>query len=469
MSFMSGFDSKIAALKEKYSIKCNIPPLKINGKTVETAIVQGGMGVGISLSGLASAVADQGGVGVIAANAIGMIESDYYENHIEANIRALKNEIRKAKKVKERTIGVNIMVAVDCFSELLNTAIEEKVDILFLGAGLPIKNIPVEKIREVNIAVVPIVSSGRAARLIFKSWEKLYGDLPDGVVVEGPKAGGHLGFKYERIDHPDSQLETIVPEVVEVLSEFRNRYDRDIPVIAAGGIFSGEDIYRIMKLGAEGVQMGTRFVATHECDADRRFKDVYVNAQEKDVKIINSPVGLPGRAVNNRFLQDIEAGVKKHFQCPSKCLDSCKAKDARYCISEALDNARKGEFENGFAFAGSNVFKVNSVVSVKELFSDIKFEYAKTVVKEYLRGEYQNVSEKLSKIKSEYSDALSKVAFEMQESIRKTTLENEIKMKQKMENVTEVIIKLKEEYNIYLNKISQISEDLSLVNGELVN
>ncbi|MBP7433068.1 nitronate monooxygenase, partial [bacterium] len=312
---------------------CSIPSLNIGTKKAETAIVQGGMGVGISLSGLASAVAKEGGIGVIAANAIGMIESDYFSNHIEANVRALRSEISKARNIGNGIIGVNIMVAVDCFQELLHAAIEEKVDVLFLGAGLPIKNIPVEKIRAAGVSVVPIVSSGRAAKLIFKSWEKNYNDIPDGVVVEGPKAGGHLGFKYDQIDDPAYALEKLVPEVVESLKEFEQRHLRELPVIAAGGIFTGEDIFKFIKLGAKGVQLGTRFVATDECDADIRFKEAYVNASEGDVTIISSPVGLPGRAINNTFLKEVSDGVKKYFRCPSRCLESCGAKDAKYCIS----------------------------------------------------------------------------------------------------------------------------------------
>lgn len=402
MSFMSGVESKIQELKEKYALICSIPALKIGQKKVETAIVQGGMGVGISLSGLASTVAKEGCVGVIAANAIGMIESDYFTNHIEANVRALRSEIQKARQSGNGIIGVNIMVAVDCFQELIHVAIDEKVDVLFLGAGLPIKNIPVEKIRKAEISVIPIVSSGRAAKLIFRSWEKNYNDIPDGVVVEGPKAGGHLGFKYDQIDNPDFELEKLVPEVVESLKEFEQRHLRELPVIAAGGIFSGDDIFKFIKLGAKGVQMGTRFVATNECDADKRFKDAYVNAKEGDVAIISSPVGLPGRAINNAFLKEVANGVKKHFRCPSRCLESCGAKDAKYCISEALNNARKGDLANGFAFAGVNVHKVEEIVSVKDLIGTLKNEYTVAVFYDYFKTEYDKMAEKIAVKREEY-------------------------------------------------------------------
>lgn len=465
MNFINGIEAKITEMKEKYSMKCNIPSLKIGEKTAQTGIVQGGMGVGISLSGLASAVAKEGGVGVIAANAIGMIEPDYFNNHIEANVRALKSEIKKARAAGDGIIGVNIMVAVDCFNELLNAAIKEKVDALFLGAGLPIKNIPVSKIRESGTAVFPIVSSGRAAKLIFKSWEKIYGDIPDGVVVEGPQAGGHLGFKYDQIDSDEYRLEGIVPEVVEALSDFQERFRKEIPVIAAGGIFSGEDIYNFFKLGAKGIQMGTRFVATHECDADVRFKEAYVEAAEDSVTIISSPVGLPGRAINNRFLKDVSDGVKKHFRCPSRCLESCGAKDAKYCISEALDNARKGDLDNGFAFAGSNVHKVDSIVSVKELVNSLKTEYTMAYFRDVLRTEYDRMAAKLAAKREEYSVTLSGYAAEFQESMRKTTLENEIKFKQKMERMSELMEQTKSEYNSMLNRFQEIKEDMTILSS----
>jgi nitronate monooxygenase len=469
MNFMNGIEAKITEMKEKYSIKCNIPSLKVGEKTAQTGIVQGGMGVGISLSGLASAVSKEGCVGVIAANAIGMIEPDYFNNHIEANVRALKSEIQKARVAGNGIVGVNIMVAVDCFTQLLDAAIEEKVDALFLGAGLPIKNIPVSKIRESGTAVFPIVSSGRAARLIFKSWEKIYGDIPDGVVAEGPKAGGHLGFKYDQIDSDEYQLEAIVPEVVEALSDFQERFRKEIPVIAAGGIFSGEDIYNFFKLGAKGVQMGTRFVATHECDADVRFKEAYVEAAEDSVTIISSPVGLPGRAINNRFLKDVADGVKKNFRCPSRCLESCGAKDAKYCISEALDNARKGDLDNGFAFAGSNVHKVDSIVSVKDLVSSLKTEYTMAYFRDMLKTEYDKMAAKLVAKREEYSATLSGYAAEFQESLRKTSLENEIKFKQKMERMSELIEQTKSEYNSMLNKFQEIKEDITILNSGKFN
>jgi nitronate monooxygenase len=302
-------------------------------------------------------------------------------------------------------------------------------------------------------------------KLIFKSWEKMYNDIPDGVVVEGPKAGGHLGFKYDQIDDPQMALEKVIPEVVEAVSEFEKKRDRKLPVIAAGGIFTGEDIHRFIKLGASAVQMGTRFVATHECDADVRFKEAYVNAKEEDVTIISSPVGLPGRAINNQFLKDVAVEKKKKFRCPSRCLASCKAKDAQYCISEALDAARKGEMNNGFAFAGTNVGKVEKIVSVKELVNSLRTEYTMAAIKDSLVKEYDSMSAKLAEMKAEYSETLENFTNRVQESIKTTSLESEMKFKQQMENLSEMMESAKAEYNEMLEKLYQLKEEMTFFNG----
>ena len=220
-----------------------MPKLRIGNAVARLPIVQGGMGVGISLSGLASAVANEGGIGVIAANSIGMLDPKYYASHKDANAIALRKEIRKAKEMSSGIIGVNIMVAVNDFHALLTVAIEEKVDMVFLGAGLPLKGIPVEALRSAGVKVVPIVSSARAVELIFRSWLKKYEDVPDAVVVEGPKAGGHLGFKEDQIGDPDFALERILPDVVAVVEGYEDKLLRTIPVIAAGGVFTGKDIF----------------------------------------------------------------------------------------------------------------------------------------------------------------------------------------------------------------------------------
>ncbi len=381
-----------------------MPKLRIGDAVARLPIVQGGMGVGISLSGLASAVANEGGIGVIAANSIGMLDPEYYAKNKDANAIILRREIRKAQAKTAGLLGVNIMVAVDDYPDLVRVAIEEKIDMIFLGAGLPIKGIPVEDLRAAGVKVIPIISSARAAGLIFKSWSKKYKDVPDAVVVEGPKAGGHLGFKAEQIDDPDFALERILPEVVAEIKTFEDKYRRTIPVIAAGGVFSGADIYQVFKLGAGGVQMGTRFVATHECDANIRFKESYVACREEDIEIIKSPVGLPGRAIRNSFLKDIAAGKKMGFKCAWRCLKSCDIKNARYCISLALDNARQGILDKGFAFAGSNAFRVDKIVSVNELLQELiyQYQYAEEKGASYLRDEYEKALEKLISLKEEY-------------------------------------------------------------------
>ena len=355
-----------------------MPKLKIGELVADIPIIQGGMGVGISLSGLASAVAKLGAIGVIAAAGIGMLEPDFAINFKEANKRALRKEIRKAKEMTEGIIGVNIMVALSDFDELSLVAVEEGADLVFLGAGLPLKNpktLPLDRLRKVSTKVVPIVSSARAAKIIFQYWARNYNHVPDAVVVEGPLAGGHLGFKKEQINDPDYKLEKILTEVISVMKTFEQQFNKSIPVIAAGGIYTGEDIYRIMKLGAAGVQMATRFVGTYECDADVRFKKAYIECKKEDLIIIDSPVGLPGRAIQNKFLDDVSAGIKKPFKCPWKCLKTCDFKNSPYCIALALTNAKKGNLDDGFAFAGANAYRVDKIISVKELIKTLMVEY----------------------------------------------------------------------------------------------
>ncbi|WP_038055505.1 NAD(P)H-dependent flavin oxidoreductase [Thermodesulfobacterium hydrogeniphilum] len=353
-----------------------LPKLKIGDLEAEIPIIQGGMSVGISLSGLASAVANEGGIGVIGAAAIGMLEPDFKTNFKEANKRALRKEIRKAKEMTKGIIGVNIMVALSDFEELLLVAIEEKADLVFLGAGLPLK-VPFEALKNSSTKVVPIVSSARAADLIFRYWAKHYNHVPDAVVIEGPLAGGHLGFKREQIDDPRYSLENILPEVISVIRVYEKQFEKKIPIIVAGGIYTGEDIYKFIQMGADGVQMGTRFVATHECDADVRFKEAFVKCKKEDIIIIDSPVGLPGRAIKNKFLEEVKAGIKKPIRFLWKCLKPCDFKKVPYCIALALTNAKKGNLEEGFAFAGANAYRVDKIISVKELIESLLIEYEK--------------------------------------------------------------------------------------------
>lgn len=347
--------------------------LRIGDLVARTPIVQGGMGVGISLSGLASATADAGGIGVIAAAGIGLLEPDGFTDFLGANIRALRREIRRARELTKGILGVNIMVALSNFADMVRTAIEEGIDVIFAGAGLPV-NLP-EFLKEgVRTKLVPIVSSGRAAALIAKRWLDKYAYRPDAFVVEGPRAGGHLGFKREQLEDPKYALESLVPEVIEALAPFSGD-DSPIPVIAGGGVYTGKDIRTMLELGAAGVQMATRFVATDECDADPAFKASYIAASEGDLEIIASPVGMPGRAVKNKFLEDVEAGRKSPYACPYHCIVTCDPEKAPYCISLALLNAQKGRLDKGFAFAGANAPRVKSIVPVSRLVESLEEEY----------------------------------------------------------------------------------------------
>ena len=260
----------------------------------------------------------------------------------------------------------------------MQCAVDAEADLLLLGAGLPIRlpdTLPLNDLGSLHTKFVPIVSSGKATKIIFRSWAKQFNHVPDAVVLEGPLAGGHLGYKKEDIDNPDFTLEKLLPDVIAAVKPYQEKFGKNIPVIAAGGIFTGEDIYKIMQLGAQGVQMGTRFVATDECDAYQGFKDAYVNCKKEDIILIDSPVGLPGRAINDAFLKRVSSGEKEDFKCPWKCLVSCDFKNVPYCIALALTNAKMGDMDKGFAFAGANAYRVDKIVPVKELVDSLVEEY----------------------------------------------------------------------------------------------
>ena len=348
--------------------------LRIGNLAISVPIIQGGMGVGISLSGLASAVANEGGVGVISSAGLGLLYKDFSKDFLEASIYGLKEEIRKTREKTLGVIGVNVMVAMTNFTDMIKTAISEKVDLITAGAGLPL-DLPSFLAKDSNTKLVPIVSSARAARIICEKWKANYDYLPDAVIVEGPRAGGHLGFKVEQIDDIDYSLEKLVPEIVNELKIFEDKYNKKIPLFAAGGIYTGEDINNIMKLGAAGVQMGTRFVTTEECDASPGFKQAYINAMSSDIEIIRSPVGMPGRAILSNFIKKVKEGKKQPKKCPFKCIKTCDISKSPYCIIVALINALKGNFENGYAFAGANAFRATKISSVKEIFQSLLKEY----------------------------------------------------------------------------------------------
>ncbi len=358
--------------------------LRIGNLRIKKPVIQGGMGIGISLSRLAAAVANEGGVGIISAVCIGMTEPDYKTNLKEANKRALRKEIRKARALTDGVIGVNIMMAVSDYDDLFRISLEEKVDVLIIGAGLPLRKpagVDQELFDNRKTKIIPKVSSARAANVILKFWAQKYDRLPDAFVLEGPLAGGHLGFKKDEINRPEKSLDVILKETKTVLSIYEKKYNVKIPLIAGGGIYTGEDIYNAIDKGADGVKMGTRFVTTYECDAAMEFKQNYLDCKPEDIQIIESPVGLPGRVIENQFVREVNSGMQKPVRCAWQCLKGCKFKTVKFCIADALFSAAKGDFKNGFSFAGSNAWKAERIMSVHDTFVQLQEEYQEKCIR----------------------------------------------------------------------------------------
>lgn len=350
----------------------NLTPLKIGNLVARLPIIQGGMGVGVSLSNLASAVTNAGGIGIISSAQIGFKESDFDKNPLEANLRALKKHIKLAKeKCNNGIIGVNVMVATKEYAEYIKTAVESGIDLIISGAGMPTMLPKLTK--GYNVKIAPIVSSLKAAKVILKLWDKHDNVTPDMIVVEGPKAGGHLGFKKDEIETASETFDTTIVDIVNHVKEYEEKYEKKIPVIAAGGIFDGNDIAKYLKLGASGVQMATRFVATYECDASLEFKNAYVNASENEVGIVASPVGMPGRAILNPFVNKTKEGPIKVDKC-FRCLKPCNPKTTPYCITKALINSVNGDIDNGLIFCGENVSKIKDITSVQSLMTELENE-----------------------------------------------------------------------------------------------
>lgn len=349
-----------------------LKPLKIGDITIKYPIVQGGMGIGISLSRLAAAVTKEGGLGVISAAQPGFMEDDFYTNTNEANMRTLTRHIKKAKELSGGgPIGVNLMVASKQYDMYVDCIIKSGADIIISGAGLPL-DLP-KYAAGSDIKLCPIVSSAKAANVILTRWMKKYKRLPDMIVIEGPKAGGHLGFKPAELETITS-MDDEIGRVLEVRDRFSKEYNKEIPVIFGGGVFTREDIDHYISLGLDGVQMATRFVATEECDASEAFKQAYINAKAEDVKIVKSPVGMPGRALNNIFVQKAEAGEGPKVTRCFNCLHHCDPKTIPYCISLALFNAAKGDLDNGLIFCGSNVDRIDKITTVHEIFAELTKE-----------------------------------------------------------------------------------------------
>ncbi|MCU0666715.1 MAG: nitronate monooxygenase family protein [Candidatus Omnitrophica bacterium] len=340
--------------------------LIIGDLKIKLPIIQGGMGVRVSASSLASAVSNQGALGVIAAVGLGEEDNDNGLNYAQRSTQSFIDTIRQARSLTSNPIGVNVMCALTNYDNLVSAAQDEGIDVIISGAGLPL-GLPA-LIKNKRTKLFPIVSSGRAANIICSTWKRRYARLPDAIVVEGPLAGGHLGYSREELKDPEHfSLENILKDVLEVAGKYTPR----IPVVAAGGIYTGADIAKMLKIGASAVQMATRFVCTNECDASLEYKKLYLSSKKEDIVVINSPVGMPGRVIRNKFVERIESGEKIDFQCFYKCLITCDPRKVNYCIAKALVNAYRGDLEHGFAMCGTNAYRIDKIVSVKELIDQL--------------------------------------------------------------------------------------------------
>ncbi len=344
-------------------------PLQIGDIKIKYPIIQGGMGIGVSLSNLAGAVSKNGGLGVISAAQIGYKDSEFAKNPLEANLKALKEHIKIAKeKCSNAPIGVNIMAATNKYEEYVKASIDAGVDIIISGAGLPI-TLP-KLVKGTKTKFAPIVSSVKATSLLFRMWERKDDTTCDMVIVENHLAGGHLGFKNDQIDEymTTKNFDDEFKAIVKYVREFEQRFNKKIPVIYAGGVFDEDDVDHCFELGADGVQIGTRFVTTQECDASLEFKQAYINAKEEDIKIVKSPVGMPGRAIKNKFTEMKEReDIKKCY----KCLPKCDILTTPYCISEKLMSSVLGKIDNGLVFCGANAYKCTKIETVSEIFNEL--------------------------------------------------------------------------------------------------
>ena len=354
----------------------------IRGKSLPLPILQGGMGVGVSLDRLAGAVAACGGMGTISTAVCGFNEPDFDKDPRGANLRALDRQVRHAKELAggHGLVAVNAMVATTQYADSVRTALRAGADAVVCGAGLP-KDLPgiAAQVPESDAALAPIVSGGRAAGLICKLWDRHFHRVPDFVVLEGPLAGGHLGFSREdaqaaQAGHPHSLMD-LLRDVLEALAPFRDRYGRDIPVFVAGGVKDGAEMRRYMDAGAAGAQFATRFIATEECDASEGYKQRLLNARAEDITIVQSPVGMPGRALRSPLMERVEFGVQPRPERCINCLSACDCKTAPYCISKALIAAVRGDWENGLFFCGANAGAVDCISTVREQMDQIMKEW----------------------------------------------------------------------------------------------
>lgn len=345
----------------------------IGDMKLEVPIIQGGMGVGISLGNLAGHVAKNGGMGVISTAHPGYRAEDFEKNPVEVNKRELAKEIQKAKEIAKGKgmVAINAMVAITDYAQMVEVAIKNKIDAIISGAGLPM-NLP-GFVKGTKVKIAPIVSSGKAARLICKTWDRRYHVAPDFVVIEGSEAGGHLGFhKEDVLNKTTAKLADIFKEVKETLQPFVEKYQKEIPIFVAGGVYDANDIKQFVDLGVDGVQMATRFICTEECDADIKYKEAFINAKKEDIEIVKSPVGMPGRAIRTKLTERLKNEERIPVKRCYNCLVPCDVKTTPYCISSALINAAKGNLDEGLVFSGSNGYRNDKIVTVKELMDELK-------------------------------------------------------------------------------------------------
>ncbi len=348
-----------------------LSPLKIGSLTAKLPIVQGGMGVGISLSGLAGAVAKEGGIGIISSAQIGYREPDFDRDPVSANLRAIKSEYEKARETApEGVIGFNIMVAMQHYGEYVKAVVDTGADLIISGAGLP-TDLP-SYVAESGTKIAPIVSTDKSAKVILKYWDRKFNRTADMVVIEGPKAGGHLGFHKEQLEvFSDTVYDEEILAIMDTVKTYGEKYGIKIPVVIAGGIENAEQAKHAFDLGADGIQVASRFVTTKECDADEKFKQCYINAGKEDIVIVQSPVGMPGRAIMNPFMERvIKEGRIPHSPC-HRCLHKCNPAEIPYCITDALIHSAKGEVDEGLLFCGANAYKAEKIETVKSVIDSL--------------------------------------------------------------------------------------------------
>lgn len=345
--------------------------IRIKNKYIDIPLIQGGMGIGVSRCRLAGAVAKEGGMGVLSSAQIGYDDPEFRKNPEATNLKVLPVQIQRAKELSGGCgmIGVNIMAVTQLYEDYVRTACEAGVDAIITGAGLP-TDLP-KYTSGYNVAIAPIVSTEKSAKVILKFWDKRYQRTADFLVIEGPQAGGHLGFSPEELQTADQMdYDEEIRKILKVKKQYEEKYQVNIPAFVAGGIFSREDVCHALELGADGVQVASRFVATEECDASEAFKNAYVTAEKDDIVIIKSPVGMPGRAVKNKFIEKIQSipgGVKGCYNC----LKACNPATAEYCISQALMNAVEGKLDEGLIFCGARTGEIREITTVRQVVEEL--------------------------------------------------------------------------------------------------